>query len=139
MVGGTEHRARDASIATASEAVGIAAARGLGETEAEETLGTGAPRRAEVGVEGGVDDGVEGGVEGGVKGGASAACVSEAFVSDRGRAQYLADIARIFELLTAGETYEVCLTTHFRRYIYIYIYTHTYIYIYIYIYIYTYI
>jgi len=33
---------------------------------------------------------------------------------DRDRARYLADIRRCQELLTAGETYEVCLTNQFR-------------------------
>jgi len=39
---------------------------------------------------------------------------STGFVSDRGREAYLSDIDRVFELLRQGETYEVCLTTHFR-------------------------
>ncbi len=35
-------------------------------------------------------------------------------VPDRAREQYLADIARCKELLSAGDTYEVCLTNQFR-------------------------
>ncbi|WP_428269758.1 aminodeoxychorismate synthase component I [Haliangium sp.] len=36
------------------------------------------------------------------------------FSLSRSQAQYLADIERCFELIRAGETYEVCLTAHLR-------------------------
>jgi para-aminobenzoate synthetase len=44
------------------------------------------------------------------------ACPATARIArpDRTRAQYLADIGRCKELLTAGDTYEVCLTNQFR-------------------------